>query len=105
VYGPGSGSGNSCQLCEEVLFRGFLLTFVASLTGLPAATAITVVLFGLFHGYYGWKGVLKTALFGLVATLIVVWSGSLIPAVLIHGTVDLTSGDLAYRVLVQQDRG
>jgi membrane protease YdiL (CAAX protease family) len=32
-------------------------------------------------------------------TLIALWSGSLIPAIIIHATVDLTSGDIGYLVL------
>jgi len=32
-------------------------------------------------------------------TLIALWSASLIPAIIIHALVDLTGGDLAYRVL------
>jgi membrane protease YdiL (CAAX protease family) len=88
-------------VCEEVFFRGFLLTFVASYTGLVAAVAITAMLFGLYHAYYGWPGMLKTAGLGLVFALIVLWSGSLIPAMILHVTIDLMSGDIAYHVLMR----
>ena len=87
--------------CEEVMFRGFLLAFFASLTGLIAAVAITAMLFGLFHGYYGWRGILKTAAFGLVLTLGALWSASLIPVVVLHAAIDIISGNLAYRVLAR----
>jgi len=82
--------------CEEVLFRGFLLAFVASFAGLVAAVAISSVLFGLFHAYYGWRGILKTGAFGLVMAIIAVGSASLIPVIIIHATVDLASGHLGY---------
>ena len=88
-------------VCEEVFFRGFLLTFVASFTGLVAAVAITAMLFGLYHAYYGWAGILKTGGLGCVFALIVLWSGSLIPAMILHGTIDLMSGDIAYHILAR----
>jgi uncharacterized protein len=85
--------------CEEVLFRGFLLAFLASLAGLIAAVAITVLLFGLFHAYYGWKGILKTAAFGLFVTALALWSASLVPVIILHASIDLMTGDLAYRII------
>jgi uncharacterized protein len=85
--------------CEEVMFRGFLLAFFASWLGLMAAVAINVAAFGIFHAYYGWKGILKTGAFGLVMALLAPWSGSLIPVIILHAGIDLNSGNLAYRVL------
>jgi membrane protease YdiL (CAAX protease family) len=85
--------------CEEVMFRGFLLALFASWIGLMAAVAVNVAAFGIFHAYYGWKGILKTGGFGLVMALLALWSGSLIPVIILHAGIDLNSGDLAYRVL------
>jgi membrane protease YdiL (CAAX protease family) len=85
--------------CEEVFFRGYLLAFIASIDGVIAAALICAVLFGLYHAYYGPSGILKTGAFGLLMTLIALWSGSLIPVIIIHATVDLTSGDISYLVL------
>jgi len=85
--------------CEEVLFRGFLLAFLASLAGLIAAVVIAALLFGLFHAYYGWKGILKTGAFGLIVTAIALWSASLVPVIALHASVDLMSGDLAWRII------
>ena len=39
--------------CEEVFFRGYLLTFMASFGGMIAAVAVCAVLFGLYHAYFG----------------------------------------------------
>ena len=85
--------------CEEVMYRGFLLALFASWVGLIAAVAINAIAFGVFHAYYGWKGILKTGAFGLVMALLALWSASLIPVIILHAAIDLTSGDLAYRVL------
>jgi membrane protease YdiL (CAAX protease family) len=72
---------------------------MASVWGIIAAVPICAVLFGLYHAYYGPYGILKTAAFGLFMTLIALFSGSLIPVIIIHATVDLTSGDIGYLVL------
>jgi membrane protease YdiL (CAAX protease family) len=85
--------------CEEVMFRGFLLAFFANWVGLVEAVAINVAAFGVFHAYYGWKGIVKTGAFGLVMALLALWSASLIPVIILHAGIDLSSGDLAYRVL------
>lgn len=84
--------------CEEVFFRGYLLTFFTSFAGIIAAVAICTALFGLYHAYYGPKGVLKTGVFGLLMTLLALWSASLIPVIIIHATIDLVSGDISYLV-------
>jgi uncharacterized protein len=88
-------------ICEEVLFRGFLLTFATGLVGLVAAAVITSILFGVFHAYYGWKGIVKTGALGLGFALLAIWSASLIPGIILHAAMDLVSGDLGYRVLTQ----
>ena len=87
--------------CEEVFFRGYLLTFFTTFAGLIAAVAICACLFGLFHAYYGPKGIVKTGAFGLLMTLMALWSSSLIPVIIIHAAVDLASGDIGYRILAE----
>lgn len=87
--------------CEEVMFRGFLLAVFASWVGLIAAVAINAAAFGIFHAYYGWKGILKTGAVGLVMALLALWSASLIPVIILHAGIDLNSGDLTYRVLTK----
>ncbi len=85
--------------CEETIFRGFLLAFVASFAGIVGAAAVTVVMFGLFHAYYGWKGIVKTAALGLILTLIALWSASLVPVILIHAMIDVMSGEFAFGLI------
>jgi uncharacterized protein len=85
--------------CEEILFRGFLTALVASFTSLAVAVVVSVVAFGLFHAYYGPKGILKTGGFGLVMSLIALFAHSLIPVILIHAAVDFFSGDVGYRLI------
>jgi membrane protease YdiL (CAAX protease family) len=96
-------------LWEELVFRGFLLGRLrgALSAGVApgserrrdfVAAAVLSLLFGLGHAYQGLLGVLQTTLLGFVLSLLVLWSGSLWPAVVAHATID-GFGLFALRVL------
>lgn len=85
--------------CEELLFRGFFTWYLSLWCPLPLAMAASSILFGLQHLYLGIKHVGRTSVMGGVFALIVVASGSLWPAILIHAAADLVSGELGYRAL------
>jgi len=79
-------------VCEEVLFRGFLIRFLhEGAPGLPlvVALAASCLVFGLNHLYQGWKGALGTSIAGLGFGLLFLMTGSLIPAIVIHALIDL----------------
>jgi membrane protease YdiL (CAAX protease family) len=84
--------------CEEVLYRGFLTWLVASYVGLPAAIGVVVVAFGLGHVSQGRSGVIKTGLVGLVMSFIVVLTGWLVPAMIVHALLDIGAGDLGFAI-------
>jgi membrane protease YdiL (CAAX protease family) len=88
-------------ICEELLYRGYLTWLLAVYVGLPASIAVVVLAFGLAHAYQGPSGVLKTGLVGLVMSLIVVGTGWLFPAMLVHALIDLSSGYIGYTVMNQ----
>lgn len=85
-------------ICEEVLFRGFVMWYFAG-WGIVAAVAVSSLFFGLGHIYLGVPHVLRTAIIGLVFAFIVLAAGSLWPAIIIHAAIDLNSGDLGFRAL------
>lgn len=88
----------SAGICEEVIYRGFLLWLITAWTGLIAAILLSTAIFGFMHIYIGVAQVPRTAVVGLVLALIVVASGSLWPAMIIHAAIDLSSGELGFRV-------
>jgi membrane protease YdiL (CAAX protease family) len=69
-------------ICEEVLCRGFLLGLVRPRWGATWAVVISAVAFALFH-LEPHKLVAMT-LIGILLGYIVVWSGSLYPAMFAH---------------------
>ena len=89
----------SAGVCEEIVYRGFVVWFAAMWIGLFPAVIVSSILFGLGHLYLGGKHVLRTAIIGMVFAGIVVASASLWPAIVIHTMVDLIGGDIGFRVM------
>lgn len=85
-------------ICEEILFRGFLMWLIAAWTDLALAVIISSVLFSCAHVHLGAGHVPKTALAGLLFALVVVASSSLWPAIVIHAAVDFNAGEIGFRV-------
>ncbi len=86
-------------ICEETLYRGFLIWYFAGWTGIIAAVILSSLLFGIGHIYLGRAYVPKTALAGLFFACLALASGSLLPAMLLHAAMDWNSGELAFRIL------
>ena len=84
--------------CEELLYRGFLTWLVASYAGLPAAIGVVTVVFALSHAAQGRSGMIKVGLVGLTMSLIVVLTGWLVPAMIVHALIDIGAGDLGFAV-------
>lgn len=86
-------------ICEEVLFRGFVMWYCAAFTGPVVAVALSSLLFGFGHLYLGPSHILRSGLVGLLLAGIVIAGGSLWPAIVLHATVDLVAGELGYAAL------
>jgi uncharacterized protein len=85
-------------ICEEILFRGFLIWLIAAWTGLLLAIVISSIFFGFGHVYLGWAQRPRTGVVGLVLAILVVATRSLWPAIAIHAALDLNSGELGFCV-------
>jgi membrane protease YdiL (CAAX protease family) len=86
-------------ICEELLFRGFLMAYITSLLGVWAAVLLSSLIFGLCHAYQGARGVLKTGGIGLTMAILFVLTGGLWAPMLVHAVIDLNSGYLGRRAL------
>jgi len=86
-------------ICEELLFRGYLLWLLNAYVGTAAAALLGVVIFGALHIYQGPKGAMKAAFAGGVMTGMVLITGWLLPAMVFHALVDLSAGVLGVTVL------
>jgi membrane protease YdiL (CAAX protease family) len=87
----------SAGLCEELLYRGFALWYFTSLAGPVAGFALAAVLFGLAHLYLGRMHAVRTAIVGAVFGLLVIGTGSLWLAIVLHTAMDLLGGAIGGR--------
>ncbi len=89
--------------CEEYVYRGFLLHGLIAWTGsVPAAVAVTAVSFGFAHGYQRVGGIVRASLLGVALALPVVWTGSLLPAVVAHFWINAAIGLGGWRRLLPE---
>ena len=86
----------SAGFCEEFIFRGYLVWAFQPMLGLWGAAAFSVVVFAIAHAYQGARGVLATGVVGGLLTLVVLISGSLLPAMALHALVDVGEGLVAW---------
>jgi len=80
----------SAGICEEVLFRGWLLSALHRQIGLNGAALIIAAsaIFGLAHAYQRAMGVILTGFAGALFCVLYVATGSLLVPILLHIVVD-----------------
>lgn len=79
-------------ICEELLYRGFLLHYLRGLPmhpGLASALLISSAAFGLAHLYQGITGVLQTAVMGAVLGVLFAATGHIALPMILHAAIDL----------------
>lgn len=89
--------GVTAGICEELLYRGFILWYLSALLPRGWAIAAAVATFGIGHAYQGARNVLMTAMVGGIALAVYLWTGSLIAPMVMHAIVDLANGFVGYR--------
>jgi len=82
-------------VCEEILFRGYLMAFLLPLGGMGVAVVVSSLLFGLGHAYQGVGGAVKSGMIGALMAGMYLLTGSLLAPILVHAVVDWSSGQLA----------
>lgn len=79
-------------ICEEILFRGFLLHYLHVFPwalNLTLALLLSVLIFGAQHLYQGVAGVAQTAVFGFLVGLLFLLTGTLLLSMILHALLDL----------------
>lgn len=82
----------SAGICEEVIYRGFLIRyFTEAPLALPSAAAIVLAAtaFGIAHGYQGLVGIVATAVTALLMTFAFVAAEHLWFPMVLHVLIDL----------------
>ncbi len=90
-------------VCEEYIYRGFMLHVLIDWTGQGwSATAATALSFGLAHGYQRLNGIVRSAALGWLLAVPVIWTGSLFPAILGHFWINAAMASPASRWLLAE---
>lgn len=92
----------SAGICEEFIFRGFLLTALSQATGSAVlAVVISSGAFGVLHAYQRPAGAVRAALLGALFAVSVTATSSLWPAIVAHTLIDVLSGLWLARYLLR----
>jgi membrane protease YdiL (CAAX protease family) len=88
-------------VCEEYVFRGFILRTLGAWTGSAWLGAVLAAAsFGLAHGYQRAGGVMRAAGLGVLLAAPVVVTGSLFPAIVAHFWINAVLGLGGWRWLL-----
>jgi len=88
-------------VCEEVLFRGFLLWVLVSWLQSPwMAAGIVSLSFGLSHGYQKIAGIVRASVLGMLLAVPTLLTGSLFPAIVAHFWINAAVGLGGWRYLL-----
>lgn len=82
--------------CEELIFRGYLQRQFSALTrSRVAGIVLQAMVFGLGHGYQGWKLMSLIAIYGTCFGCLAEWRRSLRPGIIAHALQDTLGGLLS----------
>jgi uncharacterized protein len=92
-------------VCEEVLFRGYLVWVLKPWLGLWGAAGASVGLFALAHSYQGRSNAARAGVTGAVLGLLAILMGSILPGILLHALIDVGGGASGFLVLRERPEG
>ena len=83
--------------CEEIAFRGYLQKQFHAITGsITAAVLLQGVVFGIAHGYQGWKNVAVITVLGVLYGMLAAWRRNLRVNMISHAWSDAWEGWLKF---------
>jgi uncharacterized protein len=87
------GVAITAGICEEFVFRSFLIPALTAVLGsVWVAALVSSLVFGFLHGYQGLVGVVRTALLGLLLAIPFLLTGSILPSMIAHFALDVIAG-------------
>lgn len=92
-------------ICEELLYRGYLVWVLQHWLGLWGAAGVSTVVFGLAHSYQGRQFGMRAFFAGIGMGLLALATGSLLPGMVLHAIIDLGGGSVTYMVMRESPSG
>ncbi|MEN0004934.1 MAG: CPBP family intramembrane glutamic endopeptidase [Bacteroidota bacterium] len=82
---------------EEIIFRGFILTYLLmwfgpSMEAQKAAILLSSAVFAIVHYYQGWKAVAKIGCLSIIFGILFLSTGSLLFPIILHFIIDWLGG-------------
>lgn len=88
-----AGLSVTAGICEELVFRGFLIHTITAASGsIALATVLSTVVFGWMHTYQGVKGAVGAGVLGAILAVPVLVTGSILPSAVAHAAIDVLAG-------------
>lgn len=99
--------GASAGLTEEIIARGFAISYLTAvmgddLQGTIAAVALPAVGFAVAHRYQGWTAIGKIFVLSIAFGAIFVATESLLVPIVFHGLLDVAGGWIAFRLAARE---
>jgi membrane protease YdiL (CAAX protease family) len=88
-------------LCEELIYRGFLLWAFRPFLGLWGAALASTVCFGFAHAYQGRQGAIRAGTLGAVFAVLAIAMGSVVPGMVLHALLDLIGGEVSHAIFAE----
>jgi membrane protease YdiL (CAAX protease family) len=82
----------SAAICEETVYRGYLQQQLSGWTGhLLFGVVGQAIIFGLAHGYQGWKKMVLISVWGCIFGVFVWWRRGLRANMIAHAAIDISA--------------
>ena len=91
------GVSFTAGICEEILYRGFLLMILIQFMHYIPAVLLMNIAFGMLHFWAGSKHALSAGLLGVFFSIIYFITGNLILSITLHVIVDIYAGTSVYK--------
>ena len=88
----------SAGICEELIYRGFLVWAFRPWLTLWGAALASVVSFGFAHAYQGRRGAVNAGAIGAIFAVLAILTGSILPGMVLHALTDLLGGRSSYAI-------
>jgi membrane protease YdiL (CAAX protease family) len=86
-------------IVEEIVYRGFVLWYLAQSMPMWVAVIVSSVAFGIGHSYQGANGAARAGLAGLAFAVFYVGTGSIWLPIIAHALLDILQGATLYELL------
>ncbi len=92
-------------MCEELIYRGFLVWALRPWLTLWRAALASVVSFAFAHAYEGRRAAVSVGILGAIFAALAILTGSILPGMVLHALVDHLSSRASYAILREPGTG